>query len=333
MKAGRSLSAIAAELERQVETRKDYIAPTERLTMVAREDKAVVLDGLNGEGMGIRPYAHRQIADEAGIPGKYYERMRTAAPALLAQNVNHWLHAEPSRRLVRTLDGDVRAFLSDRYRPIDSVDLAEATLPTLRDRGCQIVSAELTETRLYIKATLPSLQMEVQGSRRVGDIAQAGIVISNSEVGAGSVRIEPLVYLLHCLNGAIVPDSSLKKYHIGLIADLEAGVREMLTTETRRADDRAFWMKVRDVVKASFERDVFARIIARMSESTQHPIVSHDLVKVVEVTGTKFGLSEGIGKSVLRHLSEGGDLSQWGLSNAITRASQDVEDYDEATNL
>ena len=29
----------------------------------------------------------------------------------------------------------------------------------------------------------------------------------------------------------------------------------------------------------------------------------------------------------------GGDLSQYGLSNAITRASQDVESYDRATTL
>ena len=36
---------------------------------------------------------------------------------------------------------------------------------------------------------------------------------------------------------------------------------------------------------------------------------------------------------ILNYLIQGGDLSQYGLSNAITRASQDVESYDRATAL
>ena len=35
----------------------------------------------------------------------------------------------------------------------------------------------------------------------------------------------------------------------------------------------------------------------------------------------------------LNYLIKGGDLSLYGLSNAITRASQDVESYDRATAL
>lgn len=36
---------------------------------------------------------------------------------------------------------------------------------------------------------------------------------------------------------------------------------------------------------------------------------------------------------ILNYLIQGGDLSLYGLSNAITRASQDVESYDRATAL
>jgi hypothetical protein len=35
----------------------------------------------------------------------------------------------------------------------------------------------------------------------------------------------------------------------------------------------------------------------------------------------------------MRHLIEGGDLSAWGLGNAITRSAQDVDSYDRATEL
>ena len=57
------------------------------------------------------------------------------------------------------------------------------------------------------------------------------------------------------------------------------------------------------------------------------------MVKVVSLAGRKLGLTEDEGRGVLRHLIEGGELSRFGLYNAITRQSQDVEDYDRATEL
>ena len=36
---------------------------------------------------------------------------------------------------------------------------------------------------------------------------------------------------------------------------------------------------------------------------------------------------------MLNHLIQGGDLSKFGLSNAVTRFSQDVESYDRASQL
>ena len=33
------------------------------------------------------------------------------------------------------------------------------------------------------------------------------------------------------------------------------------------------------------------------------------------------------------HLIRGGDLSAWGLANAVTRTAEDVPDYDRATEL
>jgi hypothetical protein len=340
MKTGRSLTEVATELERQRSTRRDYLAQTTALTMMteaqptdAGADGRVQIAGLNGAPLAVRPYAHGQIAEQTGIPKRYYDRMLAEAPSLLAENVNTWWRANPERRMVRTLDTRVRALLSDRYRPLDNFDLAEAVLPVLVDRGCEIVSTELTESRLYIKAVLPSLQTEVKGSRQRGDVVEAGLAVSNSEIGAGRLRVEPMIYRLVCLNGAIASDSGLRRYHVGKRAEEFEGIREMLSTEAREADDRAFWLAVRDVVKGAFERDVFERIVARMSEAAQTPITSTDLTSVVEVASERLGIDEGRRGGVLKHLIEGGDLSRWGLANAITRLSQDVEDYDEATDL
>jgi len=75
------------------------------------------------------------------------------------------------------------------------------------------------------------------------------------------------------------------------------------------ADDRAFWLKLRDVVKASLDEGVFRRQIARLQAAAGMPITNPALDQVVEVTAKRFGLSDGEGAGILSHLIRGGDLT------------------------
>jgi hypothetical protein len=246
----------------------------------------------------------------------------------LAENVNHWLKDEPEKRMVRTLDGRMRAFLSSRYRPLDNFDLAENVLPILlATGGLKIESAALTEKKLYIKVVTDKITFEI----KKGDIVQAGIVISNSEVGAGSVKVEPLIYRLVCANGMIANDYSLQKYHVGRNVEVDLA-EEFFRDETRKQDDKAFWMKVKDVVRGAFNKDVFAKIADRMKLAAESQEIERP-EKAVEVVQKKFQLTDDEGGGILKHLIKGGDLTQYGMLNAFTRFSQDVKDYDRATDF
>jgi hypothetical protein len=65
----------------------------------------------------------------------------------------------------------------------------------------EVVSSEVTEHRLYLKTVFPSLRAEITNTRRVGDFVEAGLLISNSEVGLGAVSLKAFARLLACLNG------------------------------------------------------------------------------------------------------------------------------------
>ena len=160
--------------------------------------------GIKGGGeYGITSLAQRQLAEKLKIPFACFERMRAGHPDLLDRNVNTWLHTEGDRRMIRTLDGQVRAVLSDRYRRLDDFDLAESVLPILqRPEGARFESVELTDTKMYLKVITPGVEFEVAP----GDIVQAGIVITNSEVGCGTLSVQPLLYRLVCKNGLIASD-------------------------------------------------------------------------------------------------------------------------------
>lgn len=345
MKTGKTLAQLAAEIERQSLTRKDFVAPTNKLSLIVPAFSAddvkkgeIALAVGDTALVGINDLAHRQLGDHVGVPAKYYDRMRTAAPRLLAENVNHWLHSDQSARMVRTLDGTARAFLSDKYRPLENMELAQAVLPVINEARLEIVSCELTERRLYIKAVDNRVVREIEGRRVVDgksvdfDHVSPSIVISNSEVGMGALSVEVGMMTHECKNMALFRERSMRKYHVGGKHELTDGLISMLSDKTKRLSDAATWAQVADVVRASLNAEAFDQVVAEVRGLSAQKITG-DVVKVVELAGGKLDLGEGERKSVLRHLIEGGDLSRYGLFNAITRAAEDLADYDRATDF
>ena len=358
MKAGRSLADLAVEIERQAESKRDFLAASPVITMAVDEDATqefkrlmqqerhresvegkperspIVLTIPNGNGpmrFGIRHLAHSQIAQKLAIPERYYQRMASNAPDLLAANVNHWLAVEDGKRLLRTLDGHVRAFLSERYRPLDNFDFLEVVLPIIQANHLEIVSCEITESRLYLKCVNHKLQGEI----RVGEIVQAGAVFSNSEVGQGTLRIEQMTYTLRCANGAI-GSSLMRKVHLGRTGgsgDGEADAWEMFSDRTRQLSDSALWHQVRDVAQTVLTDTAwFGKKLNTMKAATVEKITGDPVGAVVELQ-KQTRISETSKGGIMRHLIEGGDLSRWGIASAITRYAQDVESYDEATEM
>lgn len=330
MKQGRTLSELAQEIERQQTTKRDFITPSTSINMVSSGDGvALTLGGLT-EQFGLTANAHDQLANHTGIPRAYYDKMLASSPLLLRENVNHWLQSSDKKRMVRTLDGNARAVLSDRYRQLDNYDLAQTVLPVVAETGMEIKSAEITEKHLYLKVVTPKLQGEV----RKGDVVQAGIVIANSEVGAGRFEVEPMIFRLICLNGAIMADhyAGLKRFHVGRRFEENTNAYEVFRNETREADDRAFWMMVKDVVVAALDETRFKLMLSSMQGATEDKIQKNP-IEVVEVTKKKFGLSEGENDGILLHLINGGDLTRYGLANAVTAYSQETTNYERATEL
>lgn len=331
MIAGKTLTELAQMIEDQENQKRDFIAPASSLRM--EEDTSI-----NGPGLDkpLRPNSvfHSQLGTHLKIPAQYYRRMTEEHPELLAHNVNAWLGHEGGNQMLRTFDTNGhltgRAFLSDRYRAMDNFALASAVLPILQQTpGLAIKSSEITERKMYIQAVNERLTADV----KVGDTVQAGILISNSEVGMGMMQVSPLLFRLRCLNGMVSNELSQKRRHLGKRQSAEEEIRELLSDEAKDADDRALFLKLRDVTKAALEEALFTQQVEKVQEAAGVPIESNDLQEVVEVTRRKMNFTEGESQSILRNLIEGGDLSKWGLANAVTAVANGNEDYDRAVEL
>lgn len=341
MKTGKTIQELATEIMRQAEHKHDYVADTKALEVVPESGDVQLRLGSTGS-FRINDVAHGQIAEHAKIPRQYYDRMRKEAPELLTNNVETWFKKYPAPRMVRTLDGHARAFLSNSYRPLDNFDFAQAILPVIQSRKLEVMSCELTEKRLYIKAVDTALFRDVpvghkmgDGTHTIFDTCAPAIILSNSEVGFGRLVVETGVYTRACTNMALFSDGALKRTHLGArhkLVDSVENIDHLLSDRTRQKTDEALWLQVQDVLAAAFSTDKIGERLTRLAATAENKIEGK-VTDVLEVTAKKFGLNDGERESVLQHLVNGGSLTQYGLHAAITRTAQDADDYDRATEL
>lgn len=346
MKTGRSLQEVATELARQQSAKRDFLVDTRNVHV--REDMGKLLTVFAQGGgkelvTGVRPHALRQVEEHLGIPAKFADHLGANYPDLLAHNLNELLHRKPTAttQLVRLLDGDMRAFLSNSYRRIDNFDFANAVLEVAQKFPTEVLSCEVTETRLYIKVVRTDMEKRIgykEGWRQgqghnLYNRLRAAAVFSNSEIGSGALWFRPAVFTNECTNLAVWEEESFQKVHLGKKGDAgEAGFWELFSDRTKELSDAALWSQVKDMAAASLGGLLFDKQIEMLEGATQKPITG-EVVKTVELTAKTYQLNETEKKGVLDHLIKGGDLSQYGLHSAITRYSQDVENYDRASEL
>jgi Domain of unknown function (DUF932) len=326
MKAGITLVELAQELTAQQESKRDFHAPTSSLSM--QIDGRFQLDtNSGGEEMPATPYAHAQVASRLSIPKPYYDRMLAHSPALLSTNVNHWMREKQGETsLVRTLRGQIRAFLSNRYRIVDNQDLLAIVLTELSDMGdgIRIVSCNVTDTKMYLKV----VNTKIEAAIALGDVVQAGFTLSNSELGDGAISVEPWILRLVCLNGLALKDGKQRKNHAGRANEST----DLYASDTIQAIDNAFKLKIRDLVRNAISITTFRNAVADLQASKSDIITGHP-AKAVEVTAKAIGLSSDESSVVLNHLIRSGDLSRFGMLNAVTRTAEDIDSYDRATEV
>lgn len=346
MKHGRTLVSLVDEVERQREAALDYTGPASLFTARCERSPDLVapwqvcLEGASQEAaaLPLTPYALRQLAQWAEIPAVYVDRMLELQPRLLAINLNAWLErGRKDSRLVRTLDGRVRAWLSGRYRPLDNVGLLHACMPTLGELGALVVSCEVTEQRLYVKAVLHQLHGRVPNSRTPGDSVEAGLMLSNSEVGAGSLRVEPFLRRVVGDAGLVLGDQALRRNHVGSArGELDAVVEAHQASPGQSWEDRGLWARVGEVMREAADPRAFQANLERLGAAAHQELPTASwgrLDVVVEVVAKRAQVPDTVHAGVLKHLTAGENLTRWGVAAAFGRAAADQEDYTLATDL
>ena len=305
-------------------------------------------DGVTTADLTLAPTrtADNGIADKLGIPTAYLRRTREQNIDLYDANVNGWLTHRPDRRfLVRGLaDGEgrhgvMRALLSDRYRPIENLDVLMTCLDGIReaDHPVDIVSADLSESRMYVKirstavaAMAPALLIgytsPFSGQRGADNpTVFAGFVLTNSETGQGKFRLIPQLTVQICTNGMTLTRHAIDEVHAG--GRLEHGQIDW-SSDTQAASLALAKKMTRDAVGKFLDPVWVAERIAEIEADAGVEVTRPQ--QTIEHVSKKLRFSTAAQDSILTHFIRGGAPTAGGVLHAVTAAAQTIPDVDEA---
>ena len=311
MKSTMTMDQFLGEVARRDEAKKDFMVGPRKMFMGLGDDSI----SIEKQGdFGIKDTAHAHIAEKLGIPKKFYDDLPGRVPGLRAHTVNQLLSVDRTKRLVRTLDGDVRGVLSDRFKPIDNFMVLQSALPVLKEHsGMEVLASQLSDSRMYLQMTFPKLTGEIT----VGDAVTAGITITNSEIGAGAFDVRSFIMRLRCRNG-MVGESVLRQYHVGRKAGENIEDYDIFADDTIKADMESFKLRFRDILKHSLTQATFESQLIGLRATAGQIILPKDIEGAVENVTRKYAFTQGEGKQILANLWAEKDISRWGLANAVT---------------
>lgn len=304
------LQELIDELERQKPLKWDQKIDSSQLGMVLDGSPKFQLNGRENLFAITRP-CHNQIAERLEIPVRYYTKMENEAPELLAENVNTWLKKNSKEAFIRGLGHSVRAFLSDKYRVIDHLDVLYCSLNELQAYEVEVEDCFLSETEMNLKVRSHTLKDFV---RHKDDLIIGGLLLVNSETGHRALRVEPRMFRVQCTNGMVIEELMTRQVHLG------NGDDEF---------DEMVYLSIRRSIKELFGR--FGEIIQILRETTEIKVKSPQ--RVINNLVDHYRLSEEQKERILIAFGTEPEHDKYGIANAVTRAAQNEENWEKSLEL
>jgi hypothetical protein len=249
----------------------------------------------NGDGVAAQyafsDLAVSQLCQKLEIPVGYYRRLPGEMKATIA---NYDIGRLNGRLYQLRGKGDwIRAFLSMDYVPYDNAQIAETTRALLNGAGVTIKSLVLEETHFFVKIVSEEIVDSASGLK-------AGVMVGNSEVGLGSISVEPFVFRLACTNDLVVTrEKSFKHAHIHLTAhELNRRMAEALSDAFR----------------------VASSVLDSFLKTREEPVANP--VATIRELAAKRDLSQKFTDQAVSRYQAEPEPSRFGVINAFTSAAQ-----------
>ncbi len=232
-----------------------------------------------------------QMCQKLKIPVEYYRRIPGNIKAVVANHDLSRTNGNPY--LLRGKGEWIRAFLSGGYVTYNNSQIAETVQDLLQEAAVRVKTFVLEESHMFLKIVSEEIADPGSGLK-------AGVMIGNSEVGQGSVSVEPFVFRLACTNDLVVAqEKSFRHSHIHFtVSELNHRMAEGISR--------------------SFE--VASAILDRFLRSHEEPVI--DPVETIKRLAANRKLSQKFTDEIVSSYHSEPEPSRFGVINAFTGAAQ-----------
>ena len=273
--------------------------------------------------LNIHEHAFQQVCDRPKIKNlptvmRELKGKGEWGTALVAQNLNEiYSHMNGDRYLLRNVRGELRGFLSDQFRRLDSRPLLEAFVGAISRFGARPVDGFALQTKMNVRAILPMVFEPFQG-----EIMAFGAQLSDSDFGDGKLTVSGFVLRMFCTNLATTEDV-LSQVHLG--RRLSDSVT--FSSQTLQLDTAAMASAINDVaghVLGSGAVNNYLGLVKKANEDKIEPAqiqawVKKNLTKAESIASiTKFNSPD------VELLPPG--QTKWRWSNALSWLANETED-------
>ena len=261
------------------------------------------------------PWAKRQLAWKLQVPIRFYNRLEKEYPDLLNTILTTILQKNSDQYLIRALNGEVRAILSNRFKAYDSYDTFTAVIDHALKINENIIFKSAYITDLFIELELVDkerkYEIDIDGKP---DIYYPGISVINSEVGYRAFEINVLLYRQVCSNGLIVPtyNRKIRKIHVGKKIFDEDYWNEVVIEE-----NRSLLNEINNLLNDAFDDSNVSKILQKLTEYSKQPIPAS--IKFFNASQKVLGLTDQEKDLVWQNLES---KTRFGFINAMTRTAQ-----------
>ena len=274
----------------------------------------------------IHDHAFGHLGSKFGIPRGFLKDMAHgemwqkdfAAHTLSEFSAN----VDRDRLLLRSVQGEVRAAVSDRYRRLNSARIFMAFLQAAQSTGSRLVDSHNGETRSFMEVVNPEV-VEFDTPLNGRNYGVFGSRIRNSDFGHGALELRSFMLNVKCLNG-MVGETMLHEVHLGGVISESIEVSD----ETVEKDTEARASLVRDTMNSIYSVTNTERMIESIKGASSREIDIQEETKRLPKLGLSKTEVEAFQNIMLNNDPANGlegAPTMWKFANGLTAMARDSE--------
>lgn len=227
------------------------------------------------------------------------------------------------RFLIRSVDGQIRGFLSDKYKRFDSGLIVSEFLVSGHKAGLVPVSSHISDTKVFFESIIPQV-FTIETEKNGMIYVVYGIRISLSDFGNGALDVQYFMLNMVCTNG-MTGEKIIRNIHRGSAIDENFEV----SAETFRLETAARTSAIRDIFNTAFNKDA----LVEQSNTIQiaaNTSLDYDksVARLPKIGMYKEEIQTMEAMLLNNRVDDGltGEFTAWKLSQAIGAVARDIDE-------